>query len=98
MTGGFQTYLTFYDFDTLGAQANGLLRAIECVMADATSGSIITHLHMDPQTGLPNTQLTQHQPQEVMFGDSSPMDLASTWPVSRQWPADEARRACTACV
>lgn len=56
VTGGFQTYITFYDFDSLGGVNGGPRRAIECIMADSTSGSIVMHV---------NSALTQHAPQEV---------------------------------
>ena len=38
VTGGFQTFLTFYDFDSLTGQNGGPRRAIECIMVDSSSG------------------------------------------------------------
>ena len=59
VTGGFQTFLTFYDLDSLAGQNGGPRRAIECIMVDSTSGSVVVHME-------PGAALTQHAPQEVM--------------------------------
>ena len=58
VSGGFRTFVTFYDFDSLGGVNGGPRRAIECIMADSTSGSIVMHTEL-------GATLTRHTPQEV---------------------------------